>query len=247
MAKYLNPVDFASGDALVRGLFGKNAKGYLLELQNKLVSWELHITSPELATPIDVFVGGYKMRDYEGPKEDLARRMPFATTMRLVDTAQRGADIDFRKEAELLMAELKGRFAIPAKTGHYADSFRYVIGSTAYLTIPPINFTIIGITNIANYSSTMENPTWHRPFNKCWVGYARRRAAKMGYEARWRYLGGSSRGYMHKGIRPDPNRKQSYPRWINYAVPVIEIGPIGSMTRTGKWRARHGRNRRRMR
>jgi hypothetical protein len=254
MGRYIRPVDFAGGNALFKSLTGKNAKQYLLDFQRDVVAYEIKSTEldpsePELPTPMDAYIGGRQWKDYEGDKAQLVQaRMPFASTIRFVDPSVRGEDIDFVKEIQLIMAELRGRYAIPVVKGFFGRNFYYVVGNQFSKIVPPADsFTIIGVTNLAQYSSTMENPTWHRPFNKCWTGYVRRRAAKMGYEARFRYLGGASWGYYHRGIRPDPNRKQSYPRWINYAVPLIEIGPIGSMRgKVGKLRARHGRNRRRM-
>jgi hypothetical protein len=256
MGAYLRPESFRSGDALFRALTGQNALNYLLNLQRDMVAWEIQQTEPDLPTPMDALVGGQTIKDFQGDKSELARaRMPFATTLRFVAPDARGADIDFVKEARMIMIEVRGRFSIrPGKRPNdpqmpYHKAFRFMVGGSAYIQPPPNeSFTIIGITNIANHASTLENPTWPQPFRKCFTQFVRRRAKAMGYEARFRYLGGSSEGYTHRGIRPDPNRKQSYPRWINYAVPIIEIGPLGSMGgKTGIWRARHGRNRRRMR
>lgn len=246
--RYLTRMQFATGDALLRGIFGKPVIKMMHEAQLEWMTYEVDTTEPEMPTPMDYSVEGTTSRDYKGDKSELVKRtVPFAGRFRFTSKEGRYADVDFIKEIELIMADLRGRCAIPAKTGAYGQSFRYIVGDKSYPTVPRgLDFTVIGVTNIAPYASTQENPTWHQPFRKCWSGYVVARARALGYDAVFKYIGNGSIPYLHQGIRPDPNRKQSYERTIRYAVPTIQIGPFGSLKVTGKPRARHGKNRRRM-
>jgi len=141
----------------------------------------------------------------------------------------------------------------------YRENFRFVIGAVAYNTIPlGADYTVIGITNVAPHASTLENPGWPRPFMKIWRA-VERMSKSENFDARFSYLSGSSfpqyrqaywedRGYNLGDRTPFGVilGKQDYGhrRQIRYSVPVIWVGPLNSMGRTGRMRARHRRNRR---
>jgi hypothetical protein len=236
--KRLSNADFASGDALFRGLFGENAKTKLLRDQRELVAYEIEQT--ELPTPMDVKIGTLVYKDFEGDKARLAEtRMPFASILRFQDPSQGDSAIDFRKEAMFVLALLRAH--LPRQhTGRYAGDFRYVVGGVATISVPTVDFTIVGITNIATYASTLENnPDWPRTFHKAWPK-VRSRAALLGYDARLRYLQGSSRIYQRKGMRVDPHDGSNRRGPVQYAVPIIEIGPLNSMAnQTGLRPSKH--------
>jgi hypothetical protein len=236
--KWLSDKDFASGDAFFRGMFGKNAKTKLLEDQRELVAYE--VSETELPTPMTVKIGSAVIKDFEGDKVALVQnRMPFATVLRFEDAGYVGPDIDFRKEAMFVKAMLQAHLPRPY-TGRYAKDFRYVIGGVATIAVPTADFTIIGVTNIATYASTLENnPDWPRTFHKAWPK-VRSRARTLGYDARLRYLQGSSRIYNRKGMRVDPHDGSNRRGPMQYAVPIIEIGPLNSMdNKTGLRPSRH--------
>lgn len=129
-------------------------------------------------------------------------------------------------------------------TWRYRQMFRFLIGGTAYLSIPTeLNFTVIGITNISPHASTLEGPTWPQPFTKMWRKvYAKSKRDK--FDARFSYIRGGSvpfrryaywedRGYELGQTTPFGvtliKQDFNYDRFIRYASPVIWIGPYGSM------------------
>lgn len=247
--RYLSRKDFVSQDALFKATLGRPLINYLFDIQKQLMVWETHVTEPEMPEVADYYTEGKVYRDFKGDKSAIVgASVQFAGRFRFIAPEARFGDIDFLKEIFLIAQNLKIQCAIPERTGNYARSFYYLIGGTAYENLPVgKDFTVIGITNIATYASTMENPTWHQPFNRCWRGYVVHRAKALGYDAVFKYINGGSVPYFHKGIRPDPHSpKTTYPRWIRYAIPTIQIGPYGSLKVTGKPRARHRKNRRRM-
>jgi len=237
-SKWLSDQDFASADALFRSFFGENAKARLLRDQRQLVAYEIEQT--ELPTPMNVKIGSTVLEDFEGDKARLAENdMPFASVLRFEDKSQGDANIDFRKEAMFVMAMLQAH--LPRQhTGRYASDFRYVVGGTATISVPSEDFTLIGVTNIATYASTLENnPDWPRTFHKAW-SKVRSRARLVGYDARLRYLQGSSRIYQRKGARIDPHDGSNRRGPVQYAVPIIEIGPLNSMdNKTGLRPSKH--------
>lgn len=246
--RFLSARQFATGDALFKGIFGKSAIDILYDGHKKWMVWETQDSEPELPKTMDYYTEGRLDRDFSGNKSTLVdSTVRFAGRFRFVAREARFADIDFLKEIKLISNMLKSASNSFQRRGIYGKSFGYIIGGVVYKDLPPrdADFTVIGVTNVSTYASTLENPTWHRPFNIVWP-FAKARAAAMGYDIVFKYISGGSIPYYHKGIRPDPNRKQSYPRWIKYAIPTIQIAPYGSIKVTGKPRARHGKNRRRM-
>jgi hypothetical protein len=79
----------------------------------------------------------------------------------------------------------------------------------------------IGITNKADYASTLENPGWPAPFKLTWKNW-----------------------YAGTRDRMDARLYYFTPADGRYSAPVIEIGYLNSLKKTGIQKARHRRNRR---
>lgn len=251
---YIRADRFAGGDALVRAIWGAPAIKILEDEQRNYVAYELQETKPDLPEVMDAAVGMQRLKDFSGDKAQLVQRnMPIGSVAVFTDASARGevVDIDLRLEAFLIRSKLFA--ASPVFSGEYRRNFYFMIGQQVYLWVPKnADFTIIGITNLTDYASTLENPKphWARPFNKVWR-WVQARSKLLRYDARFRYLRGASFGYDHKGIAGDaspssPNHNRWYgPRTIYYTTPIIEIGPLNSMgRRTGRWPSRHRRYRR---
>jgi len=276
--RVLSDRDFASAQAFQNALFGdeRGAYGVLEEEQRVIMDQEIQYieADPNLQVP-EEFKGQVGTRRYasvpRGRLRALVQDMPFATVARFWEAGEAGEGVeDIRPVAEKIMRMLRtvappsrSTAPLPPPKSHpyrYRQSFRFVIGSTAYQTIPPEGtYTIIGITNVAPHAATMENPGWPQPFRKMWMEVERMSRAEN-FDARFSYLAGSSlpqkreaywesRGYALGQRTPFGVilGKQDYGhrRPIRYAVPVIWVGPLNSMGgKTGRMKARHRRNRR---
>jgi hypothetical protein len=279
--KILTPRDFASAQAFQSALFGhpKGAFGVLHEAQQDLLEGDVAaaVRDPALVSP-ETFRGQKGTVIQAGiPRSQAAafvRGMPFSTVLRLWEPGEaKGAVQDILPTAIKVMAMLK--LLAPPSTGRrknhtfrYRDGFRYVIGDVPYRIVPAgLDYTLIGITNVVPYASTLENPTWQRPFARVWAR-VQRMASAENFDAKFTYLAGSSLPQFRKAYFEslgDPPGS-SYPRGsvtpygvylrasdygqrrlIRYTVPIIWLGPLNSMKgRTGRIAARH-RNRRRKR
>jgi len=180
--------------------------------------------------PVTVRVGLTHIKNFDGSIPRLLQKMELGEQA-ILTPASDSQTIDLRKIAVDIRKALF--LASPFRTGHYRNSFRFVVGNTVSRTVPTEgSFSIIGVTNIAAYAPTLENPTWHRVFNTVWRRVIKQARAE-GFDARITYLGHAS-------------EEQSTSRGVvRYAAPVIQIGYLNTMRgQTGRRPARHRRNRR---
>ena len=180
--------------------------------------------------PITARVGLQHLKNFDGSIPRLLQKMELGEQA-ILTPASDSQTIDLRKIAVDIRKALF--LASPFRTGHYRSSFRFVVGNTMTRTIPTEgSFSIIGVTNFAAYAPTLENPTWHRPFNRVWPR-VRKQALIEGFDARITYLGHASEDQpTSRGV-------------VRYAAPVIQIGYLNTMRgQTGRRPARHRRNRR---
>ena len=279
--KILTDRDFASAQAFQKALFGhpKGAFGVLEDAQQDAMVEEVQRVQRDSSIQKPESFRGQKGTQVTAkvPLSAAAayvKDMPFATVLRLWDTSEaKGADQDILPTAIRMMALLK-LMAGPSSnarknhTHRYRDGFRYVIGDVPYKFVPAgLDYTVIGITNVAPHAPTLENPGWPRPFTKGWQKI-QRLATKENFDAKFTYLSGSSIPQFRKayfeslGDPPGsafPIRSTTpygvylrasdygHRRLIRYTVPVIWLGPLNSMRgRTGRIQAKH-RSRRRKR
>jgi len=280
-SRILKEHEFRSAEAFQRALFNddrgnpETAFQFLLREQREILSEEVETAMPGLPDKMDGQVGTQVLKDV--PKARISKiiksRMPFSTVARLFE---RGAGSIANKEDVLNFANrvlLMLKAASPSSRNsqygtrdhiHYREGFRFLIGETAYApgsVSVNMDFTVIGVTNVAPHAATMENPSWYRPFHRLWQRVSREATAKN-LDSRFNYIRGGSlpmfreaywenRGYKVGDTTPFKTYMQrsdyGHRRWIRYAVPVIWIGPLNSMGgKTGRIKSRPRRHRKRM-
>ena len=181
--------------------------------------------------PITARVGLTHIKNFDGSIPRLLRKMEIGERA-ILTPGNITQDVNLLR---IILAIRKALYlASPIRTGHYRSSFRFVVGGGMFKAVPVTDdFSIIGITNIAAYASTLENPTWHRPFNRVWPR-VRKQARIEGFDARITYIGQAS------------EETQTSEGPFTYAIPIIQIGYLNTMRgETGRRPARHRKSRRR--
>lgn len=223
-----------------KALFGMDAKSYLTQDQRQLIAEDLDRNRTRLPERMNAALGTMRFRDQPARSGDLGslvmRSQPFDGRSVFWDTARgdKGPQEDIWPVAVRLMNDLKAASSPVVESGEYRRSFGFVVGDRVTVN-PPLrgsDYTVIGVTNVVSYSSTLENPTWPQPFRKVW-----RRIWALskieGFDARFRFIRGGSDALTV--LRPHEWRDQYGkptgvgPRVIRYAIPLIEVGPLGSM------------------
>jgi hypothetical protein len=262
--KPLSNKDFATAKAFQRAFFdGETAYNWFQDSGREVVYEDVKSIEDGLPDTMSGVIGNKRVDN--APRLQVAKlfrlNMPVG---KIAYMARPGAaeDVNVRVQAEAIMRFLK--VASPPSSGEqkrnnpyrYRECFRYVIGDQAYITLPSsADFTVVGIANVAPHASTLENPGWARPYNRAWPTISKQ--AKGRYDVAFGYLGSSSLkmirkgAYDHLGVgvytpwgvflrRSDVGQTGPRP----YAVPIIWVGPLNSMSRTGKLYAKHRTKRR---
>lgn len=223
MAKIVKRADLTdSKKLLVAGTGYKDRYAMLADdLKSDIVAMS-RLDEPRLPKSVDGQVNGTVFRDYKGSKTALLAQTRLGKTSVL--TPRGGfVEVDLRLEVRKLYAQLIANS--PILSGEYRRSFKYVVDGDVVATLPPAGELYrVGVINTADYASTLENPSWPRPFNLTWRKFFKEVKGRM--DARMYYF------------TPEGGR---------YAAPIIEIGYLNSMRRTGIQPARHRRNRRKTR
>jgi len=216
MARVLTAADYRSGEALARAMFDMSLTARLLMDQRAILGDDLQNTEPRLPLVMDARVGTSFVKGYRGRKHTkLRREMTFGGQ----------AVFDAQSSGAALVPIIRDVFArlraqAPVLTGAYRAGFRYLVnggGASSGIVVPTGGFsynTILGVTNIVDYASTMERFRWHRPFRKVYAAIARIYGGKV--DTRFRYAKGRDIGGKMWGY------------------PVIEIAALNAMRgRTG--------------
>jgi hypothetical protein len=173
---------------------------------------------PNMPRKMNYVIGTRKEKDSTKNKNRLVRKyMPFGG--RALFTSD-DVDASLLPAIKDIYARLKAK--APTRKGLYSNAFRYTIaGKGAHRTlnsrdIENASIPVIGVTNIAVYASVLENPGWHRTFQKVFLAATRK---WKGLDIRWQYIHAKDIGKQasYTGVQ------------CEYFHPTIEVAPAGVM------------------
>ncbi len=223
--QYIAAGSIRNGDDLLLAMFGqpgdKTFKDVAERDQREVLGDDVQSNEYRLPESMDLLLNGKRIEEYKGDKSK-----PIRLKMKFASKALYAADRisqDLVKPAYWIYGQLVQKS--PTLFGRYRKSHEFTIDGEAVgkaLFLPKdAGVFFVGVTNLIDYASTLENPKWPRTYQRVFRAAQRKYGAQ--YDIRLSYINGE---FLGGTITTSGKPKR-------YHQPILEIAPLGTMGRTG--------------